>query len=113
MTQFFTIHHSSKKKKKSNTAASRQLDKDWQDLMKKWEPKKPIVAKKTVSLEAKQYVRETAHYPSRGDGVGVAPKAEAKVYTGDKMLGIGQLHKSNGIPIFQQEDAKDLAKMRR
>lgn len=34
-------------------------------------------------------------------------------YTGDKMIGIGTLHKSNAIPLFSMEDAKDQAKMRR
>lgn len=34
-------------------------------------------------------------------------------YTGDKMIGIGTLHKSNAVPIFDPEDAKDQAKMRR
>jgi len=29
------------------------------------------------------------------------------------MIGIGQLHKSNSIPVFQSEDAVDIAKMRR
>lgn len=38
---------------------------------------------------------------------------EAQVYTGDKMIGIGQLHKSNAIPVFSQEEAIDLANMRR
>jgi hypothetical protein len=36
-----------------------------------------------------------------------------KVYTGDKMLGIGTLHKSNAVPVFSQEEALDMAKMRR
>lgn len=36
-----------------------------------------------------------------------------KVYTGDKMLGIGTLHKSNAVPIFSIEDAKSQATMRR
>jgi hypothetical protein len=36
-----------------------------------------------------------------------------KVYTGDKMIGIGTLHKSNAVPIFRKEDAKDQANMRR
>jgi hypothetical protein len=35
------------------------------------------------------------------------------VYTGDAMLGIGTLHKSNAVPIFSKEDAKDQANMRR
>jgi len=29
------------------------------------------------------------------------------------MVGIGTLHKSNAIPIFSDDDAKDLSKMRR
>lgn len=112
MTQFFTVHSKSKKKR-ANTAAARQLDKDWQDLMKKWEPKKPLVAKKTVSLEAKTYVRETAQHPSRGSGIGVATKADAKVYTGDKVIGVAVMHKSCLQPIFNEEAAKDSASMRR
>lgn len=34
-------------------------------------------------------------------------------YTGTAMIGIGQLHKSNAVPIFRAEDAEDLAHMRR
>jgi hypothetical protein len=37
----------------------------------------------------------------------------AKVYTGDAMIGISTLHKSNAVPVFRQEDAVDIAKMRR
>jgi len=29
------------------------------------------------------------------------------------MLGIGTLHKSNAVPVFSQEEALDMAKMRR
>lgn len=113
MTQVFRVF-SKPKKKKSNTAASRALDASWEELKKKWEPKKPLVApKKVVNFEPKPFVRETPNIPSRGTGFGNATKADAPVYTGTKMIGIGQLHKSNGIPVFQEEDAKDLAKMRR
>jgi hypothetical protein len=36
-----------------------------------------------------------------------------QVYTGDKILGIGTLHKSNAVPVFSVEEAQDMAKMRR
>lgn len=36
-----------------------------------------------------------------------------KVYTGTAMKGIGTLHKSNAVPIFSDEEAKDQANMRR
>ena len=55
----------------------------------------------------------TKHIPSLNTGLAVAPAAPQKVYTGDKMLGIGTLHKSNAVPVFRQEDAEDMAKMRR
>lgn len=53
------------------------------------------------------------HIPSRGTGMGNATLTARNVYTGDKMIGIGQLHKSNAVPIFRTEDAEDLARMRR
>jgi hypothetical protein len=34
-------------------------------------------------------------------------------YTGTKMIGIGTMHKSNMVPIFSDEEAKDISKMRR
>ena len=52
-------------------------------------------------------------YPSRDSGIGVATKREVTYYTGENMLGIGQLHKSNSVPVFRQQDAEDQAKMRR
>jgi hypothetical protein len=39
-------------------------------------------------------------------------KASPK-YTGTKMLGVSVLHKSNGIPVFSNEEIKDISKMRR
>jgi hypothetical protein len=57
--------------------------------------------------------RTTERIPSRGTGIGNATLKEQPTYTGTKMLGIGQLHKSNDVPVFAQEDAIDLARMRR
>ena len=57
--------------------------------------------------------RLTNHIPSLDTGKGVAVKKEVQQYTGTAMLGIGQLHKSNSIPVFSKEDAVDISKMRR
>jgi hypothetical protein len=58
--------------------------------------------------------RETPRYPSLSTAGGMATKPNTgKVYTGTAMLGIGTLHKSNAVPIFSVEDAKDQANMRR
>lgn len=36
-----------------------------------------------------------------------------RVYTGVKLLGIATMHKSNAVPVFSEEEAVELAKMRR
>ena len=40
-------------------------------------------------------------------------KKEEKVYTGTEIIGIGQMHKSNAVPIRRKDDAKSIANMRR
>jgi len=40
-------------------------------------------------------------------------KKKENVYTGTEIIGIGQMHKSNAVPIRRKQDAKDLANMRR
>ena len=58
--------------------------------------------------------RSTAHIKSLDTGhKGAVSSPQIPKYTGSEILGIGQLHKSNGIPIFRKQDAEDLAKMRR
>lgn len=34
-------------------------------------------------------------------------------YTGDAMIGIATLHKSNAVPVFTEQEAQDISKMRR
>ena len=58
--------------------------------------------------------RETKHYQSLVTPGGSTTKpVHGKVYTGTAMKGIGTLHKSNAVPIFTDEEAKDQANMRR
>lgn len=52
--------------------------------------------------------------PSRvTQGNKVAGKKDSQKYTGEEMLGVSVLHKSNGIPVFRKEDILDIARMRR
>jgi len=99
---------------------ARELDASWKELQKKWavdaEEKKRRRALAAEPLSYKLTTpagrTNTRHIPSVNTG-GNAALAPAKVYTGSEMIGIGQLHKSNAIPIFKKSDAEDLAKMRR
>lgn len=59
------------------------------------------------------YRRETPNYPSRDTGGGTATKKEVLTYTGDNLIGIGMMHKSNLVPVFKSDEAKDLSSMRR
>lgn len=114
MEMLMIIHtYSQKSKKRKPTAAQRQLAAEWDDIVKKYAPKKKLNIKVQAWQPAKSYVRETQHYPSLNSFGGAATKAPAKIYTGDKMLGIATLHKSNAVPVFQAEDAVEISKMRR
>lgn len=55
----------------------------------------------------------TNHIKSLNTGMIAATSAPRKVYTGDKVLGIATLHKSNAVPVFNNEEAVDISKMRR
>ena len=60
------------------------------------------------------YSRSTQHIPSHGDGIGVATRKESVKYTGDLIVGIGTMHKSNAVPIMRgTNEAEEIAKMRR
>ena len=108
------IHpHIPKRKKRKPNAYERQLAAEWDAIVKKYEPKKPVKRNVEAWKPKSSPVRETPHYPSLNTFSGNATKAAPKVYTGDKMLGIATLHKSNAVPVFQAEDAVEISKMRR
>jgi len=51
-------------------------------------------------------------YPSQVD-TGVTFAKKPNVYTGERLVGIATMHKSNSVPVFSQEDAIEIARMRR
>jgi len=51
-------------------------------------------------------------YPSLTD-TSVTFAKKPNVYTGNRLLGIATMHKSNSVPVFSQEDAIEIATMRR
>lgn len=118
----FTTTGKKKTKQKFKSAAhaarARENAENWQRLLEKYDVKPQV--RKPAKLDSKPsnatvYRREcsTDHIPSLDTGKAVATKKEVIQYTGDAMIGIGQLHKSNAVPIFSKEDAIDISKMRR
>lgn len=57
--------------------------------------------------------RSTKNIPSLMSSGGDTSKPKTKEYTGSAMIGISTMHKSNAIPVFSQDHAKDISKMRR
>lgn len=104
-----------KSKKRKATVKQRNLNEEWQTLVNKYAPKKLVNFKVTKTLPKLSCPpgRETPNYPSLNSGAYTCTKKETVFYTGDKMKGIGTLHKSNAVPIFTDDEAKDQANMRR
>ena len=59
------------------------------------------------------YIRETPVYNSLDTGTGSTLKKERMMYTGTLVKGISTMHKSNAVPIINQEEAIEHARMRR
>ena len=99
---------------------ARALDAEWKELQKKWgveaeekKRKRALAAEPlTYKLSAPVGRGNLNHVPSHSTpGHSTAPVV--KVYTGTKVLGIATMHKSNAVPVFAQEEAVEIAKMRR
>lgn len=111
------IYTNQKSKKKNKTKKQIAEYQAWLDsvMNQKTNFSKGLKVKTVTPLkQPKAFVRETPKYPSLDTGGGSCTKPiHGKVYTGTAMMGIGTLHKSNAVPIFNSEDALDQAKMRR
>jgi len=100
---------------------ARELEADWKELLKRQgveaENKKRARAMKAeplvYRLETPVGRTNTHHIPSLNTVGGVAVLAPPKVYTGTKVKGIATMHKSNAVPVFSDEEAIDISKMRR
>jgi hypothetical protein len=57
--------------------------------------------------------RETPRVESQDTGWVACVKPKDNEYTGTKIKGIGTMHKSNAVPVFSDEEAKDISSMRR
>jgi hypothetical protein len=98
-----------------------RLEQEWQDLLKRQgaeqEAKRQRRAMSAEPLTYRLSVpagrSNTNHIPSLNSGAGVATLAPAKVYSGNKILGIATMHKSNAVPVFSNEEAVEISKMRR
>lgn len=110
-------------KKKFRNAAeaqrARELEASWNNLKSKWGASGDSRNKGVVAVELPTKpaftTRETGERPKSLSSwnVGAVSSKPSQQYTGSNILGIGTLHKSNAVPIFTDQEAVDIAKMRR
>lgn len=109
-----------KQKYKSSEEAkrARELAESWEKLKSKWQCSADKSKKKINSVklptEVGVYVRDTPNISSLNSWVtGSVSSKQNKTYTGTSMIGISTLHKSNAVPVFSQQEAVEISKMRR
>ena len=101
-------------------AKAMRLQAEWDAKLKEWgvkaEEKKRARAMSAPLLTSGPKVppgRETVKVNSLDTGWVACTKTQDQEYTGTKCKGIGTMHKSNAVPIFTDEEAVDISKMRR
>jgi hypothetical protein len=102
---------------------SEQLDREWKELLARQGIEQDEKKRKRAltapalsghySLSIPEGRNTTAHIKSLNSGVGTATLAAPKVYTGTKVMGIATMHKSNAVPVFSDDEAKEISSMRR
>jgi len=99
-----------------------QAEQDWIELQKKWQidadQKRKTRGLSAPSLSSSYSLkipegRDTTSHIKSVDTGGNATLKPAKVYTGTKVKGIATMHKSNAVPVFSDEEAIEISKMRR
>lgn len=112
---------SSNRKSPTKREQEEEAKASYDKLLEKWArapkfartaPPKPET-RLVLDLGAPAGRESVTRIPSRVTPGGSTSKKDVMQYTGSKMLGIGQMHKSNSVPIFSKDDAVDVAKMRR
>ena len=107
------------KKKFASAEQKRQaelLEAEWQQLKERYAPAAKITKGRSSYVPPKPMRRdsEQPRIPSLDTGVKGAVNVRMPMqYTGDKIVGIGTMHKSNAVPIFTDQEAKDISSMRR
>jgi hypothetical protein len=103
---------------------ARELDESWKELLKRQgieqeeRKRKRAMSAETLSsvgysLAIPEGRNTTAHLKSVDTGLGNATLKPAKQYTGTMVKGIATMHKSNAVPVFSDQEAVDISKMRR
>lgn len=98
---------------------ARELAKEWEQNNIKWvnlsakvtQPKRQQLSYKLTTPAGRESTQVVHSVPDTH--LGAVSSKPTQQYTGTKILGIGTLHKSNAVPVFSDDEAKEMARMRR
>ena len=113
---YWTTNNTKKRKKRNKTQRELAAEIEHEKFLKKvgyqrsrssvgveQRSSKPWVASSSLAESAKpQIVYQSS-----------MAKKEEKKYTGDEIIGVAQMHKSNAVPIRGKKEAEEISKMRR
>lgn len=106
-----------KSKPKKLTKAQQEQKNEWLASINKLSSKRysnsPVIKTKLPLKPMAPFHRETPKVASLDTGFIACVKKFGNSYTGEKIKGIGTMHKSNAVPVFNDSEAKDIASMRR
>lgn len=99
---------------------ARELDASWKEMQAKWEldadekRRQRALAAEPLSYKLSTPVgRSNTHNIPSLVTPGASTASVHKVYTGTKVKGIATMHKSNAVPVFSDEEAVEISRMRR
>ena len=113
---YYTTTNTKKRKKKKKTKALIAAEKQHEKFLKRMGVNKP---KARVAQTVEQLIcnhQVEGSIPSSGTIPSYHPsmsKKEEMKYTGDEIIGIAQMHKSNAVPVRGKKQATEVANMRR
>jgi len=115
MAFFHTGIAKSKRKKKPGW---QQREAAYQKFLKDNDINFSVKKKKVfeVYVPKQNFHRETKNYPSfesSQSSPNYAQRPERKEYTGDYLVGIATMHKSNAVPVTRDDNPTDYSTMRR
>lgn len=107
-----------KRKKRKPTKAELEAEANFAKLNAKWDRLYgPVRSKKPRAAELPVLAcppgREGPKHPSLSTPGGSTAVKESQRYSGNKIKGVALMHKSNYAPVYDDQDAIDMAQMRR
>lgn len=110
------------KKRRNPTRAEREAIASYDAMVRKW-ASVPKFARASHATSAIDHMPKLTAPPGRSSGKehksvdtgfnGGTKPIQGVRYTGNRLIGIGVMHKSNSVPVFSQDEAIEISTMRR